>query len=220
MVKKKLTLILLICVTVFSGCQSKKDNQFIINAGSGNISAESKNSTIGHNETTSSAIQPGDNKSINSDAESSTSTSNTADTSNGEKSSAFSNDTADSNNEADPSVTSDNSPLDKKFLTTKIAQATTQGISTDEAINLCAKKLGDKDEETGNSLVYSYECTVSFQGKEYYVIYRSWIVDEGTDAAHPSFIGYAIVVVDGSEIYDGLDDQVGNYYVGDKLWGK
>jgi len=90
------------------------------------------------------------------------------------------------------------------------------GITQDEAASLCRTVLGEKEEETGFDLAYLYIATVEIDGNEYYVIHRSWLVDNN----HWSYIGYAIVSVAGDRIYEGTIDNEGYYCISGILWEK
>ena len=91
-----------------------------------------------------------------------------------------------------------------------------KGISENDATNLCLTIIGEKAEETGFKLAYRCVGAVEFESQNYYVMYRSWLVDDN----HWSYIGYAMVSIDGDKIYDGVVDREENYYFGKKLWDK
>lgn len=98
-------------------------------------------------------------------------------------------------------------------------QKINETISADMAIDLCINCLGEKDEETGFSLSYQYINTVEIDEVPYHLIFRTWIVDENNlELSHPSFIGYAIVSANGDKIYDGMEDEMGRYELGEILW--
>lgn len=98
-------------------------------------------------------------------------------------------------------------------------QKITETISADMSIDVCIDYLGEKDEETGFRLSYRYINTVKIDGVTYHLIYRTWIVDESNpELSHPSFIGYAIVSANGDKIYDGKQNEMGRYELGEILW--
>ena len=90
------------------------------------------------------------------------------------------------------------------------------GISEEEALNLCFSIVGEKCEETGFRLAYHYVGAIEYEGAEYYVMNMTWLVDDN----HWSYIGELIVSANGDKIYDGVIDEEGNYYLGQKRWQK
>lgn len=83
---------------------------------------------------------------------------------------------------------------------TEVDLADVKGITEQEAVELCRSVWGEVDEDTGFRLSYVYSGTVEKDGKQYYVIRTSWLVDN----SHYSYIGDCFVASDGGEIYDGI----------------
>jgi len=90
------------------------------------------------------------------------------------------------------------------------------GISEEDAANLCRTILGETAEETGFMLAYRCVEIIEFEEQNYYVLTISWLVDDN----HWSYIGEVMVSASGDEIYSGIVDLEGNYYLVEKLWGK
>lgn len=90
-----------------------------------------------------------------------------------------------------------------------------EGITKEEAEQLCQEVLGDKDEE--NSFPISYRCigAVSANNKLYYVMHIAWLVDNN----HWSYIGNCYVSSDGKEIYDGIVSPA-KYEMTELKWSK
>ncbi len=88
-------------------------------------------------------------------------------------------------------------------------------ITQEEAEKLCASVLGEKDEETGFPFSFGATGTIQKDGKEYYVIRTSWLVNND----HLSYLGDFFVSVDGKEIYDGFT-QSGEYSIGKLIWSE
>ena len=90
-----------------------------------------------------------------------------------------------------------------------------QTITPQEAEKLCYTVLGEQDKETGFLFSFGYTETIEKDGKEYYAIRASWLVNN----SHMSYIGDYFVSVDGNEIYTGNVNNDG--YEFDKLiWNK
>ncbi len=88
-------------------------------------------------------------------------------------------------------------------------------ITPEEAEKLCYEVLGEKDEATGFPFSFGATGTYEKDGKQYYVIRASWLVNH----SHMSYIGDFFVSVDGKEIYDGValpDD----YSMETRIWSK
>ncbi|MBR5236704.1 MAG: hypothetical protein IKW06_04980 [Clostridia bacterium] len=88
-----------------------------------------------------------------------------------------------------------------------------KGITQQEAEELCHLILGEKDEETGFIFSFGTSGAVETQGKQYYVIRASWLVDN----SHLSYIGDFFVSADGKEMYDGTAFQ-GEYIMEKVIW--
>lgn len=73
-------------------------------------------------------------------------------------------------------------------------------ITPEDAEKLCYFVLGEKDEETGFPFSFGYTQTIEKDGKKYYVIRASWLVNN----SHLSYIGDFFVSEDGKEIYNGI----------------
>ncbi len=73
-------------------------------------------------------------------------------------------------------------------------------ITPEEAEKLCYSVLGEKDEVTGFPFSFGVTGTHETDGKQYYVIRVSWLVNN----SHMSYIGDFFVSVDGKEIYNGF----------------
>jgi len=95
-----------------------------------------------------------------------------------------------------------------KAINVPIDSVEGQGISEEEAAKLCVTVFGEKNEKTGFKYGYRRVGAVEFKGKYYYVMFRTWLVDDN----HWSNIGYAMVSVNGDAVYDGVIDDAGNYY--------
>ncbi len=74
------------------------------------------------------------------------------------------------------------------------------GLTMQDAEELCGEVLGDKAEE--NDFPISYRCigAVSVHDTLYYVMHITWLVN----GDHWSYIGNCFVSSDGQEIYDGI----------------
>ncbi|MBQ2890938.1 MAG: hypothetical protein IJE44_04770 [Clostridia bacterium] len=88
-------------------------------------------------------------------------------------------------------------------------------ITQEEAEKLCASVLGEKDEETGFPFSFGATGTIQKDGKEYYVIRTSWLVNND----HLSYIGDFFVTTDGKEIYDGWYTSE-EYSIGKLIWSE
>lgn len=89
-------------------------------------------------------------------------------------------------------------------------------ISEKDARNLCVKVLGEKDKEMNFKQSYQYEDTLMQNEKEYYIFYVAWLVDDN----HWSSVGYVMVSAEGNEIFSGIKDDKGDYYLSEKIWTK
>ncbi|MBQ9097307.1 MAG: hypothetical protein IJY55_02800 [Clostridia bacterium] len=90
-----------------------------------------------------------------------------------------------------------------------------QHISPEDAEKLCYSVLGDKDENTGFPFSFGVTETIEKDGKEYYVIRASWLVNNN----HMSYIGDFFVSVDGKEMYTGLAWK-DEYTIETLIWSK
>jgi hypothetical protein len=97
-----------------------------------------------------------------------------------------------------------------------IPKKTSEGISEEDAANLCRIVLGEAADDTGFRLAYRCVETKEFEDQYYYVMNMSWLVDD----IHWSYIGEVMVSVSGDEIYSGAVDREGNYFLVEKLWEK
>ncbi len=95
----------------------------------------------------------------------------------------------------------------------EISVDSVKGITQQEAEKLCQSVLGEKDEETGFVFSYGTSGAVKVEGKQYYVIRVSWLVNN----SHLSYIGDFFVSADGKEIYDGTALS-GEYVMGNIIW--
>ena len=86
-------------------------------------------------------------------------------------------------------------------------------ITPEDAEKLCYSVLGEKDEETGVPFSFGVTQTINKDGKEYYVIRASWLVNN----SHMSYIGDFFVSVDGKEIYSGFSGP-DNYTIENLIW--
>lgn len=89
------------------------------------------------------------------------------------------------------------------------------GITPEEAEKLCQSVLGEKDEETGFTFSFGTSGAVEANGKQYYVIRASWLVNN----SHMSYIGDFYVSADGKEIYSGTTFQ-GEYIMENIIWSE
>ena len=84
-----------------------------------------------------------------------------------------------------------------------IAEELKNGITKQEAEELCGQVLGERAEENGFPISYRCISAVSANDKYYYVMHISWLVNN----SHWSYIGNCFVSIDGQEIYDGIVSQ-------------
>ena len=79
-------------------------------------------------------------------------------------------------------------------------------ITAEEAERICYAVMGEQDEATGFPFSFGVTNLVKQEGKEYYAIRASWLVNN----SHMSYIGDFFVSVDGKELYAGSvqDDKV------------
>ena len=90
-----------------------------------------------------------------------------------------------------------------------------QKITAIEAEELCYTIMGKKDEATGFPFSFTTTGTIERDGKEYYSIRASWLVNN----SHMSYIGDFFVSVLGEEIYTGFV-QGTEYTFEDLMWSK
>ena len=90
-----------------------------------------------------------------------------------------------------------------------------QQITPEDAEKLCYSVLGEKDEETGFLFSFGVTETIEIEGKEYYAVRASWLVNN----SHMSYIGDFFVSVDGKEIYSGFA-RPGEYTIENLIWSK
>ena len=90
-----------------------------------------------------------------------------------------------------------------------------QHISPEDAEKLCYSIMGEKDEDTGFTFSFGVTETIEKDGKQYYVIRASWLVNN----SHMSYIGDFFVSVDGKEIYSGFA-RPGEYTIDNLIWSK
>lgn len=79
------------------------------------------------------------------------------------------------------------------------APAEATKLTPDQAMDLLAKTLGEKDDQTGNEYAFNYVSTMTVDGSEYHVFMWGWYVD-----GHMSKLTDMFVKVDGTAIYEGL----------------
>lgn len=94
-------------------------------------------------------------------------------------------------------------------------EVTPQSITDEEAEQLCYQVMGKQDETTG--FIFSFNATDTFEqdGKEYYAIRASWLVNN----SHMSYIGDFFVSLDGKEIYTGFVSNE-EYIFEKQIWSK
>ena len=97
----------------------------------------------------------------------------------------------------------------------EISVDSVKGITPKEAEKLCYYVLGEKDEETGFLFSFGTSGAVKTEGKQYYVIRASWLVNN----SHLSYIGDFFVSADGKEIYGGTALS-GEYIMENLIWKK
>ena len=90
-----------------------------------------------------------------------------------------------------------------------------QRITAEEAEKLCYTVMGEKDETTGFPFSFGVIVTFEQDGKEYYSIRATWLVNND----HMSYIGDFFVSVDGREIHTGFVKD-GEYKFEDMIWSK
>ena len=90
-----------------------------------------------------------------------------------------------------------------------------QIITAEEAEKLCYTVMGEKDETTGFPFSFGVTETFEQNGKKYYAIRASWLVNN----SHMSYIGDFFVSVDGREIYTGFVKNE-EYTFEDMIWSK
>ncbi len=79
-------------------------------------------------------------------------------------------------------------------------------ISVSEAQNILISCLGSSDAETGNEYSFAYLDMVNIDGVDYYAFYWSWMVDSD----HSSRLGDVFVAADGSAVYEGVYNAIGD----------
>lgn len=99
---------------------------------------------------------------------------------------------------------------------TQVPLEQVQGISIEEAEDLCYETIGEFDEDTGFELSYRCIEAVKIEDATYYVMFISWLVDND----HWSHIGHVLVSADGAAIYSCTPNEDGSYTLDRKLWGK
>lgn len=90
-----------------------------------------------------------------------------------------------------------------------------QRITAEDAEKLCCTVMGEEDEATGFPFSFAVTEIIERDGKEYYVIRASWLVNN----SHLSYIGDFFVSVSGKEIYTGFV-QNGEYTFEELIWSK
>lgn len=96
---------------------------------------------------------------------------------------------------------------DQADITEAVAEDTaSETISTDEAEALLISSLGTEDPETGNTYSFGYMDTITVDGVEYFAFNWSWYVN----SEHLSRLGDIFVATDGSGIYDGVYNALGD----------
>ena len=96
---------------------------------------------------------------------------------------------------------------------TEISVDSVKGITAEDAEKLCYLVMGEKDEETGFIFSFGTSGAVETNGKQYYVIRASWLVNN----SHMSYIGDFFVSADGRELYTGTAI-AGEYTMDDLIW--
>ncbi len=91
----------------------------------------------------------------------------------------------------------------------------TKQITAEEAEKLCYAVMGEQDEATGFPFSFGVTGTIEQDGKEYYAIRASWLVNN----SHMSYIGDFFVTTDGKEVYTGFV-QAGEYIIEELIWSE
>jgi len=86
------------------------------------------------------------------------------------------------------------------------------GITPDEAEKMCYSIMGERDEETGNTFSFGVSGAIEWNGKQFYTVRASWLVNN----SHMSYIGDFFVSSDGEEIYEGIVSS-GEYEIGNLI---
>ncbi len=94
-------------------------------------------------------------------------------------------------------------------------EVTPQSITDEEAEQLCYQVMGKQDETTGFPFSFGVTNTIQHDGKEYYAIRASWLVNN----SHLSYIGDFFVSFDGKEIYTGFVNN-DEYIFEKQIWRK
>ncbi len=97
----------------------------------------------------------------------------------------------------------------------EISVDSVKGITQQEAEKLCHSVFGEKDEETGFIFSFGTSGAVKTEGKQYYVVRASWLVNN----SHMSYIGDFFVSADGKEIYSGTALS-GEYIMENVIWSE
>ncbi len=101
------------------------------------------------------------------------------------------------------------------ILCYNMSVAQNKEITADEAEKLCFAVMGEKDEKTGFPFSFGVTGTIEKEGKEYYIIRATWLVNN----SHMSYIGDFFVSSDGKEMYSGYV-QEDEYIMTEKIWSK
>ena len=107
--------------------------------------------------------------------------------------------------------------VDKTIVEVPISdvESIANGITKQEAENLCRDVLGEKAEENGFPISYRCISAVSVNDELYYVMHITWLVNGN----HWSYIGNCFVASNGQKIYDGVVSQ-GKYEMTELRWEK
>ena len=100
-----------------------------------------------------------------------------------------------------------------------------EGLTSLEAVTLCQKVLGEKDDEnfifqlaevhTGRNIGYRCDGAVEYNEKQYYIVCVLWSDNEDIVWSTIGFLG---VAANGNEIHDALRNSDGTYSLGKRLW--
>ena len=90
-----------------------------------------------------------------------------------------------------------------------------KGITPEQAEKLCYNVMGEKDDATGFPFLFRNEGMVCENGKQYYLIRASWLVNN----SHFSYIGDFFVSADGKQVYSGISEE-GENVISGLIWSE
>ena len=107
----------------------------------------------------------------------------------------------------------------------EISMDSVRGLSSAEAIALCQKVIGTKDDEkfilhiaeerTGREIGYRCDGAIEYADRQYYVLCIMW---SNRDDINWSSIGLLGVSSDGNNIYELIEHSDGSYSFGKCIW--